>query len=204
MIKSYDYDIVSIKEVHILTNEEKIILATISCIEKYGIDRTTIRQIGQEAGVNSAAINYYFRSKDALIERALDIALNNAFDMDNFKDSIGLPISERLISVMEGMTIGSIRFPNLTRAFLSGLSMDGDTPVVRKLHAFLDTLRDEILEARPEKSSAETKRLLIQLSCATFLFPGIHQQFFRGFPEIDITDDIVRSAYIRELVNKLL
>ena len=155
MIKSYDYDIVSIKEVHILTNEEKIILATISCIEKYGIDRTTIRQIGQEAGVNSAAINYYFRSKDALIERALDIALNNAFDMDNFKDSIGLPISERLISVMEGMTIGSIRFPNLTRAFLSGLSMDGDTPVVRKLHAFLDTLREEIHEARPEKSSAE-------------------------------------------------
>lgn len=189
-----------------MTNEEKIIIATISCIEKYGIDRTTIRRIGQEAGVNSAAVNYYFRSKDALIERALDTALNNAFDMENFKDSIGLPISERLISVMEGMTIGSIRYPNLTRAFLSGLlkSTDGEAPVVRRLHAFLDTLRDEILEAHPEKNGAEIKRHLIQLSCATFLFPGIHQQFFKGFPEIDITDDAIRSAYIRELVIKLL
>jgi len=189
-----------------LTNEEKIIMATISCIEKYGIHRTTIRQIGQEAGVNSAAISYYFRSKDALIQRALDIALNNAFDIENFKDSIGLPISERLISVFEGMTIGSIKFPNLTRAFLSGLftSTDDDAPVVRKLHAFLDILRDEILEARPEKSGAEIKRLLMQLSCATFLFPSIFQQFFKGFPEIDLTDDAIRSTYIRELVNKLL
>ena len=181
-------------------------MATISCIEKYGIHRTTIRQIGQEAGVNSAAISYYFRSKDALIQRALDIALNNAFDIENFKDSIGLPISERLISVFEGMTIGSIKFPNLTRAFLSGLftSTDDDAPVVRKLHAFLDILRDEILEARPEKSGAEIKRLLMQLSCATFLFPSIFQQFFKGFPEIDLTDDAIRSTYIRELVNKLL
>ncbi len=189
-----------------MTTEEKIILATISCIEKYGIDKTTIRQIGREAGVNSAAISYYFRNKDALMKRVLDIALNNAFDMDNFKDSAGLPLSERLTAVMEGMTAGALKFPNLTRAFLSELltSADEDAPVVKKLHAFLDTLRDEILIARPEKSGAEVKRLLIQLSCATFLFPGAYQQFFKGYPEIDLTDDAARSAYIRELVDKLL
>jgi len=189
-----------------LTTEEKIIMAAISCIEKYGIDKTTIRRIGQEAGVNSAAISYYFRSKDTLIRRALEIALDNAFDMENFKDSVGLPINERLVSVMEGMTVGSIKFPNLTRALISGLltSTDGDAPVVRKLHGFLGKLQDEIVEARPEKSRAEIKRILMQLSCATFLFPGIYQQFFRGFPEIDLTDDATRSEYIRELVNKLL
>jgi len=189
-----------------VTNEEKIIMATISCIEKYGIDNTTIRKIGQEAGVNSAAINYYFRSKDVLIRRALEIALDNAFDMENFKDSIGLPINERLISVMEGMTVGSLKYPNLTRALISGLltPTNGDAPVVRKLHEFLDTLRDEIVKARPEKSSTEIKRLLMQLSCATFLFPGIYQQFFKGFPEIDLTDDVTRNAYIRELVSKFL
>lgn len=206
MIKTHDYIIIIIKEVSGLTNEEKIIMATISCIEKFGIDRTTIRRIGHEAGVNSAAINYYFRSKDTLIRRALEIALDNAFDMENFKDSVGLPINERIISVMEGMTVGSIKFPNLTRALISGLltSTDGDAPVVRKFHEFLDTLRDEIIEVRPEKSRAEIKRHLMQLSCATFLFPGIYQQFFKGFPEIDLTDDVTRREYIRELVSKLL
>ena len=92
--------------------------------------------------------------KTRLVRRALEIALDNAFDMENFKDSIGLPINERLVSVMEGMTVGSIKFPNLTRALISGLltSTDGDAPVVRKLHGFLDKLQDEIIEARPEKS----------------------------------------------------
>jgi AcrR family transcriptional regulator len=193
-----------LKEVSTMTTEDKIILATISCIEKYGIDRTTIRQIGKEAGVNSAAISYYFRNKDALMKRVLDIALNNAFDMDNFKDSVGLPINERLTAVFEGMTVGALKYPNLTRAFLSETSADEDAPVVKKLHAFLDALRDEVLEARPEKNGAEVKRLLIQLSCATFLFPGAYQQFFKGYPEIDLTDEAARSVYIRELVNKLL
>ena len=45
----------------------------------------------------------------------------------------------------------------------------------------------------------------MQLSCATFLFPGIYQQFFKGFPEIDLTDDATRSESISgNLVNKLL
>ena len=48
--------------------EEKIITATVECIEKYGIKGTTIRQIAETAGVNIAAINYYFRSKDQLFE----------------------------------------------------------------------------------------------------------------------------------------
>ncbi len=47
-----------------ITTEEKIILAAINCIEKYGLENTTIRKIGEEAGTNSASISYYFRSKD--------------------------------------------------------------------------------------------------------------------------------------------
>ena len=42
--------------------EEKIILATIECLEKYGFQGTTIRKIAEAAGSNSAAVNYYFRS----------------------------------------------------------------------------------------------------------------------------------------------
>jgi AcrR family transcriptional regulator len=43
--------------------EEKIITAAVECIEKYGIKGTTIRQIAEQAGVNIAAVNYYFRSR---------------------------------------------------------------------------------------------------------------------------------------------
>jgi AcrR family transcriptional regulator len=39
---------------------------------RYGMDATSLRQITAEAGVNLAAVNYHFQSKDALIAACLD------------------------------------------------------------------------------------------------------------------------------------
>ena len=55
--------------------ELKIIEAAIACIEKYGYGETTVRKIAAQADVNVAAVNYYFGSKDELINRALEISL---------------------------------------------------------------------------------------------------------------------------------
>lgn len=43
--------------------EIKIIEAAIECIEQFGLKGATNRRIAEKAGVNLAAINYYFRSK---------------------------------------------------------------------------------------------------------------------------------------------
>ena len=80
--------------------EEKIIHATIGCIEKYGISGATNRQIAQAAGVNLAAINYYFRSKEQLIQRVMEITLTNAFDLSDLPPMPGVSAQERCIAVM--------------------------------------------------------------------------------------------------------
>ncbi len=187
-------------------NEEKIIMATFACIERYGIKHTTIRRIGMTAGVNSAAISYYFRSKDALMARVMDVAIGNAFDMENFRDSEGLPAAERLTAVLEGMLAGAFRYPNLTRAFFTELisKNDYDVPVVAACNAFLDTLCTELAEMLTGRTAGELKMLLMQAACATFLFPGIFPGFFTGCPEINLTDDAVRHKYIKSLVDHLL
>ena len=59
--------------------EEKIIRATIDCIEEFGIVGATTRRIAKSAEVNIAAINYYFRSKDRLIEIGLHQTMENSF-----------------------------------------------------------------------------------------------------------------------------
>jgi len=51
--------------------KKRIIQATIICIEKDGIQSLTTRSVAKEAGVNNAAINYYFGSKDKLLEETL-------------------------------------------------------------------------------------------------------------------------------------
>ncbi|MDP4095119.1 MAG: TetR family transcriptional regulator, partial [Bacillota bacterium] len=50
--------------------KERIILATIELIEKKGINSITTRGIASTANVNSAAINYYFGSKEKLLDEA--------------------------------------------------------------------------------------------------------------------------------------
>lgn len=188
------------------TVEEKIINATISCIEKYGINKTTIRQIAQEAGMNSAAISYYFRSKDILMEHVMKTALHNAFEFESFKASEGLPVKDRLIIIMEGMLAGALQFPNISRAFFNELLQNDnyDTPMVSGFNEFITELEREIKEDCPDMSRIDIGMLLMQLTSSTFLFLGLFPGFYTAFPEIDIYDAKVRRDYIENLVNKLI
>lgn len=186
--------------------EEKIILATISCIEKYGLDKTTIRQIGKEAGVNSASISYYFRSKEVLMQRVMEVTLHNSFDMGNFESSKDFPAKERLIFIMDGMIAGALRYPNITKAFFSELFVSNhfDAPIVQKCNTFIGTLESELKIAYPEITSEDIRMILIQVTSATFLFLGLFPGFFTVFPEIDLSDETIRRTYVEKLINKLL
>lgn len=188
------------------STEEKIILATINCIEKYGINKTTIRQIGKEAGVNSASISYYFRSKDILMQQVMEIALNNAFDMGNFDYSIDMPARERLVCVLDGMISGALQYPNITRAFFSELmyGKDYNSPMVQKCNEFIGVLESELKKTYGEISSTDIRMTLIQLASSTFLFLGLFPGFFTSFPEIDLSDENTRRSYVEKLVYKLL
>lgn len=182
--------------------EEKIILSTINCIEKYGLEKTTIRQIGKEAGMNSASISYYFRSKEVLIERVMDIALGNAFDIDNFKESIGLPAKERLMVIMEGMLVGSLRYPNITKAFFTDLLLGKSrgSRVSQHCNKFLNTIKTELETAYPHKMEEEIGTALISVASATFLFSGLFPNFFTIEPQLDPFDERSRKAYVRSVV----
>ena len=61
--------------------KNRIIGATIECIEKYGLNGATIRNIGDVADVNSSAISYYFGGRDKLLEIVWHITLENGFDL---------------------------------------------------------------------------------------------------------------------------
>ena len=55
-----------------LPPRDRIIATTINIIGQEGIQNLTTRSIAKAAAVNIAAINYYFGSKDKLVELALE------------------------------------------------------------------------------------------------------------------------------------
>jgi AcrR family transcriptional regulator len=55
--------------------EDRILEAAVACIEEYGVHRLTVRRIAAKAGVNTAAINYYFRTKEQLMDKVDELTI---------------------------------------------------------------------------------------------------------------------------------
>lgn len=63
---------------HLKGKEGKIILAAFQCIVEKGIAATSTYSIATKAGLNQGSIHYYFKSKEDLLQRVLEIFFKNA------------------------------------------------------------------------------------------------------------------------------
>ena len=138
---------------------KRIVEAAINCIERDGLHEVTIRGIAREAGVNSAAISYYFRSKDTLIAEALALTLQNAFgDWEVLLRERSSDLRSRVRSVLLELYEGSLKFPGIVKAhlydtFIKGVSR---TPLIRALDRFVVSLTREMSGLFPARSARET------------------------------------------------
>ena len=66
-----------------LTTEEKIIAAARTIFTKKGFSATRTRDIAEEAGINLALLNYYFRSKENLFNIIIEEKFVQLFGMIN-------------------------------------------------------------------------------------------------------------------------
>ena len=187
------------------TRQQQIITATIECIEKHGVHGTTIRRIAEAAGGNSAAISYYFRGKDNLVALALEQALENAFDWEDFASCEALPAVDRVIAIFEDLVEGALRYPGTARAlFYQTLTQgDYDTPAVRSLTGFLEQLTAD-LKGRGVAMGDEDLRLAVaQTAAASFVMVALAPRIFDRFVKQGFDDKDFRRLYLRRLAESL-
>ena len=185
--------------------EKKIILATIDCIEKYGLAGATNRQIASLTGVNNAAINYYFRSKEILIERCMEITLKNAFDLGDMPPMPGLPAQERCVAILQDLVQGGFRYPGITRAHFNQLLVEGkiDSRLQQRLNQFIVDLALDLQARGCSLPSDDLKLDLVQIISAVIL-AILAPHLFAGQPGIDLQDPAACQAYLTRLVGRLL
>jgi AcrR family transcriptional regulator len=83
------------------STESKIILATVACIAQNGIAATSTHNIAKQAKLNQGNIHYYFRSKDALLKRVLELLYENASqNIDSLADR-GISPAKRLEMIID-------------------------------------------------------------------------------------------------------
>lgn len=76
--------------------KEKILQTTLDVIKREGFDSVTIRKIASRSGTNIALVNYYFGSKDKLINEAIKGLLIGFRDTFDVLDDVSAPPKERL------------------------------------------------------------------------------------------------------------
>ena len=185
--------------------ETKIITAAIDCIEKYGIQGATNRKIALAAGVNNAAINYYFRSKDQLIQRCMQVTLENAFDFQDFERLPGASARERCAAIFNDLIAGGVRYPGITRAHFFSLLNEGkyDALAVEKLNEFARSLAQDLAQ-RGAGLDAEELQLACTQMTYTILMAILAPKLFQASLSLDLEDATTRQRFVARLVDRLL
>ena len=112
------------------STRDRILGAAVAVIEREGADRATVRAIAAEAGVNVAAINYHYRSKEELMEAAVVSTWNHAVeDMRKFLAVGPGAIREGVEALVLYALRGGRWFPKVPRAHLLGAG-EGPYPAV--------------------------------------------------------------------------
>ena len=185
--------------------EMKIVEAAIACIEKYGLDKATIRLIAEEAGMNSAAISYYFRNKGKLIEIAQQVSLENGFEWKDYAHTDAMTANSQLAAVLFQLTEGALKYPNITKAFFMDAFLKGDYSGIgiKKLNDFLNLLYEKLRVKCPSVPEETLRTLIHQAFCGAALPCVLLPNAFEALLQFDFTDSEKRKVYTRNLVDRL-
>ncbi len=184
---------------------EKIILATIEGMEEQGIQSLTVRDISRRAGVNVAAINYHFGSKDNLIEIALHQTLDEAFVnmIDEELEVKNRTVTASLHAFFLALLRGMRQYPGLTRAHIYSPLLENDYRGVfaSRFQQFLADLHQKCTEFFPELSDRELRLSLMEI-LSSLMFPGLVSGLFSEYTHIDFDDPEDQSKYVNHLIHR--
>lgn len=176
----------------------KIVLATITCIEREGRHNVTTRGIAAEAGVNVAAINYYFGSKEKLLDLALEQTLNEGF-VNNLNEIMPEATRDTLAAFLDMCIVGMISWPNISRAHL--MDEERGDYVARRFNQFLEDLLGRAGQLISGASEQEKRRSLTQM-IAAILYTGLMRGQFSDFLHDDLATAEGRGRFVRHLMDR--
>ncbi|MBN2051773.1 MAG: TetR/AcrR family transcriptional regulator [Spirochaetales bacterium] len=185
--------------------EEAIMQATIACIEEYGLTGTTNRRIAAKAKVNSAAVNYYFRSKQVLIDKVMDSTLHNAFDWEDLRKLPGDTAARWCTEVFIDLSLGAKTYPGLTRAHFHDLVIRGDytTKGARRMQQFLQELTAELQNRGCALPRKQLEKAVAQIG-SMFITIAMIPLFYREPFGIDLTREEDLKSFFGSAIERLL
>ncbi|MDD4170389.1 MAG: TetR/AcrR family transcriptional regulator [Desulfotomaculaceae bacterium] len=156
------------------TTKEKIIQVVMNIIAQDGFQNITIRKIAAQAGVNVAAVNYHFGSKDAVINEALETVTNQLKNTFKYLRESNGSGETKLAIFINNYTDILIKYPDIIKNMIYHQiyhrQIDEQIGYVKFLRTEgIEIIKQTIGQIRPELDDKSLYlRTLHLLSCISF------------------------------------
>ncbi|MBN2652391.1 MAG: TetR/AcrR family transcriptional regulator [Spirochaetales bacterium] len=166
--------------------ERAILAVAIEIINSEGFEALTARNLAKQAGINSASINYYFRSKEIMVEQALSLAFDSYFtDLDSIVDGFDGNLDGFLQEFISYNIEGFSKYANLTRMIFFSDFYKEANPFVDKINSLMDELESKLAQSGFEDSCGIAFRL---------------KMFFSSMVAMASNDKLFRSGVSSEML----
>ena len=181
------------------TPRDRILAAALEIIEREGPAAATTRAISAAAGVNVAAINYYFRTKESLLDAAFSASWEHALvHVREFLSGDPWDARKGLRGLARFLLDGGYAYPAVTRATLTAQDGRPREPVVTSI---VDIEREIARKLAAQGARCEEPALLGRVSAflCSVIFPPLVPSFA---PWLDTPE--ARAAYAERAADDLL
>lgn len=186
------------------TPQERLIAATIQEIERTGgVSGVRVRAIAAAADANVAAVNYYFGSKQGLIDATLAATIEH-FEYDVDQLLARYPAREALARIAEFCIVGSARYRAIVHAHLEPLitAKEPTGPFATYVHQLAQRIRPLI--AAEADLDTEEAGLRAQALLSGMFFPALFSPLFDRLFDGGPPDAARTRAYVDTLVSAAL
>lgn len=178
--------------------KDSLIQATIQLLTKNkNSGKITARQIANEAGVNLAMINYYFSSKDALVNLAVSKIMEEQADELKVIRSSNIPPKQRLKEFLITMSDMTIDYAELTKPTVPYVLLEGE---IELPYYILPMVKECFGDKRTETECRIIAYQLISFSQLIF-YRSID---FLKYTGVDINDKEQRDALFQSMLDLFL
>ena len=166
-------------------------------LEQKDINRITIRQIAKEANVNSALINYYFHSKENLLNKAVEICMTNiANEMFDNKTENNGPII-RLKNMIKKISAFAFNNYFLSEIAISSELKQGSLATTQMILPLLAEYFDG------KKKEREIKLIALQLIVPLQVM-FLNAKEYKKYLSSDIFNEDQRNELLDNMVDNIL
>jgi AcrR family transcriptional regulator len=190
----------------VANTRDRILSATLKIIGEEGVQNVTVRKIANLAKVNVASVNYYFGSKDSVINEALKYLTSKLMYAFKHLDNKKLAPKDRLRNFLRSYSDISLEYPDVFKNLINHSIYNCDLPPEYS----------RFIQQEGFKKLKDTLRELGNTECDIYLLMKIFQMFsglafptilgdhVKKFSGIDYKDEKTRYEYVELLLKSLL